>query len=302
MESARGFLIIFNPRAGRGRSYEILRTVTSALDDRIAPVIETTLDGAFAARLRERHREITARTGLPPVIVAVGGDGTLSLTLNAMRDPDESPVAIVPAGSGNDFAAALGIADARAALAAIEVGETRRVDLATVNGRRFVNCVGMGLDAEVGALSARLRARGFPAGPSYYAGALVGLFMVRPVGVALRAEGRSIRSDDAVMVTVGNGPMYGGGFRGAPGATLDDGLLDVFTFSNVDGFFRRFALMQRIKAGTHPTDPNVTAFQTASLAVTFDRDVAMHVDGEIATVRSAAIELSPRAWAVVAPP
>jgi len=302
MDAKRGFVVVFNRRAGRGRSFEILRSVTSLLDDRIAPVVETSVDGTFPDRLRARVREIRGDTGHPPIAVAVGGDGTVSMALNALREPDDATVAIVPAGSGNDFGAMLGIDSVRAALDALERGTPRRVDYGIVNGRRFANCVGMGLDAEVGAIAFRLRSRGYPAAPSYYAAALIGLFLVKPVGVTVSTPSAQRRFDDGVMVTVGNGALYGGGFRGAPDARIDDGLLDAYAFSDLDGVVRRYRLMQRIKAGTHTGEPNVTAFRAPSLIVAFDRDVAMHVDGETTTVRTAEIAAVRHGLEVLAPP
>lgn len=300
MADARAAVIVFNPAAGRRRAHETLRAVTTRLDGRIAAVLETSLGGGFDARVRDAARDVAGR-GLRPMFVAVGGDGTLSMTLNALADPSSATIAVVPAGSGNDFGAALGITGVAAALAAIEHGATRAVDYGVVGARRFANCVGIGLDAEVGALSARMRLRGFPPAPSYYAAALAGLFMVKPVGVTVRASGTTTRRDDGVMVTIGNGPEYGGGFKGAPGALLDDGALDVHVFSDVRGFARRLALMQRIRAGAHVGRPNVDSFRAPDVELEFDREVTMHVDGETATARRVSIAVVPRGMRVIAP-
>jgi diacylglycerol kinase (ATP) len=302
MARERGFVVVFNPKAGRGRGHEVLRLVTSRLDGRRAPVIETKLDETFGPGLRERVREIRGETGMPPVVMVVGGDGTLSMVLNALDKPDETPLAIIPCGSGNDFADAIGATDIGRALGAIESEDHRRLDFGIVNGRRFANCVGMGLDAEVGALASRFRARGYPPRPSYYAAAVAGLLSVKPVGIAITAGDARYRFDDGVMVTVGNGPLYGGGFRGAPNAKMDDGTLDIYAFANVSGVVKRLALMQRIRAGTHPAYSNVTSIRAASLLVEFDRDVAMHVDGEITSVRRAKIDVVPGALLVAFPP
>src|ERR1700687_2875036 len=152
----RRFVVIFNPMAGRRKPHEVLRRVTTRLDERIASVIETSIDGAFVPRVRESLRSVAGDTGMRPIAVAVGGDGTLSMALNALAHPDDATLAIVPAGSGNDFAAALDCATVDAALDALERETVRTIDYGLVNDRRFANCVGMGLDAEVGALAARL--------------------------------------------------------------------------------------------------------------------------------------------------
>lgn len=301
MVDQRGFVVVFNPMAGARNAHETLRQVKTRLDARIADVVETSIDESFGPRLREAVRHVRGDTGQRPVVVAVGGDGTLSMVLNGLQQPGDATLAVVPAGSGNDFAAAIGCAGVEIALAALEGGHARDVDFGLVNGRRFANCVGMGLDAEVGARAARMRKRGFPPGPSYYAAALIGLFLVKSVGVSLRYDGASRRLERGVMVTVGNGPLYGGGFRGAPGALLDDGELDAYVFSDVEGVARRLALMQRIRAGTHANGSNVLRLRTGSIDVEFDRDVAMHVDGEIDSVRRAEISVVPRGLRVVAP-
>jgi len=300
MADQRAAVVVFNPAAGRRGAHEALRAVTTRLDGKIAAVLETSLTGGFDLRVRDAIRGVVAQ-GVRPIIVTVGGDGTLSIALNALTEPSAVTLAVVPVGSGNDFAAALGIADVDAAIEAIESGRTRALDFGTVSGRRFANCVGIGLDAEVGALSARMRGRGFPPGPSYYAAALVGLFMVKPLGIVVRTAERTIRRDDGVMVTIGNGPEYGGGFKGAPGAKLDDGLLDVNLFSDVRGLVRRLGLMQRIRAGSHVGQANVDTLRSASFEIDVDREVAMHVDGEITSIRHASIAVVPSGMRVIAP-
>jgi len=301
MGAAQRRVVVFNPKAGRGTADEALRTTTSRLEGTVAAVIETTLDASFAPRVRDAVRDVRNETGELPVIVAVGGDGTLSMVLNALSQPADAALAVVPSGSGNDFADALGVAGVSRAIDAIERGSSRLVDVGVVNGRRFANCVGMGLDAEVGALAAKLRKRGYPGGPSYHAAAMIGLFMVKPVGIRVEAHGIVRRVERGVMVTVGNGHSYGGGFRGAPNASLDDGALDAYVFSDVEGVFARLALMHRIRSGSHVGEPNVHSILAPSLLVEFDRDVAMHVDGEILSVRRADVALLPRALRVIAP-
>jgi len=302
MGFARGCIVVYNPAAGRRKAQDALRRTTARLESTITKVVETSLDASFAPRVRDAVLRARSETGATPIVVAVGGDGTLSMVLNALAHPDDAALAVVPAGSGNDFAAALGVSGVDAALDAIERGAIRSVDFGVINGRRFANCVGMGLDAEVGALAARMRKRGYPAAPSYYAAALIGLFMVKPVGVTVDANGAAHRAERGVMVTVGNGHSYGGGFRGAPNASIDDGALDVHVFSNIEGVFARMALMRRIRAGSHVGEPNVDSIRAASLVVDFDRDVAMHVDGEIASVKRAEVTLVPLGLRVVGPP
>jgi YegS/Rv2252/BmrU family lipid kinase len=285
-----GFVVVANPHAGVGRVPSALRTACARVGANPTDVIETSHDGEFAARLR---RAIFS-AGQPATIVCVGGDGTLSMVVNALDAHGDVTLAIVPAGSGNDFGLALGIRTVADALDALAGPHVQHVDLGTVNDRRFVNCVGMGLDGEIARTAAIIRARGLARGLSYYVAALLGLWRVRPVGAHIESAAFTGRMEDLLMLTVGNGPWYGGGYRGAPKAELNDSLLDCYAFANLPGGFQRLALMDLIRRGRHVAHPVVTSMLTQTLDVTFDREIAMHVDGELTAASSAHITLIPR--------
>jgi diacylglycerol kinase family enzyme len=159
----------------------------------------------------------------------------------------------------------------------------------------------MGLDGEIARIASNIRARGLARGLSYYVAALLGLWRVRPVGAQIESPAFTGRMDDLLMLTVGNGPWYGGGYRGAPKAQLNDSLLDCYAFANLSGGFRRLALMQLIRRGRHLAHPVVTSLLTHTLDVTFDREIAMHVDGELTAASSAHITLVPRGLVFAVP-
>jgi diacylglycerol kinase (ATP) len=274
---ASAYVLVVNPHAGVGRAASMVRAVCARLQLDAAQAIETSLTSSFAQQL---SAAILAAAN-PVTVISVGGDGTLSIIVNALRDPRVARLAIVPAGSGNDFGVALGIRSLDQALEAAAGSKAADVDLGTCNGRRFINCIGMGLDGEIARTAAAIRRRGLARGMSYYCAALVGLWRVRPVRAVLSISTGEMRIDDLLMLTVGNGAWYGGGYHGAPGASLDDGELDCFAFADLRGPARRLALMERVRRGTHPTHPVVTGFKTSSLRADFDREIAMHVDGEL---------------------
>jgi YegS/Rv2252/BmrU family lipid kinase len=292
------FVVVTNPHAGVGRAAAALRAACARIGVDPSEAIETTHDGRFSERLQHA----VAAAERPVTVLCVGGDGTLSMVVNALASPGEVRLAIVPAGSGNDFGLALGIRTVQHALEAVTGSHTQAVDLGTINGRRFVNCVGMGLDGEIARTAALIRARGLARGLSYYAAALVGLWRVRPVGAHIESAAYTGRMEDLLMLTVGNGPWYGGGYRGAPKAQLDDSLLDCYAFANLPGGFRRLALMDLIRKGRHLAHPVVTSLLTQTLDVAFDREIAMHVDGELTAATSAHIALIPRGLVFAVPP
>jgi diacylglycerol kinase (ATP) len=274
---AGAYVLIVNPHAGVGRAASMVRAVCARLHIDPSHAIETSLTSSFAQRL---SAAILAAAN-PVTVISVGGDGTLSIVVNALPDPRAVRLAIVPAGSGNDFGVALGIRSLDQALEAAAGTRSADIDLGTCNGRRFINCIGMGLDGEIARIAAAIRRRGLARGMSYYCAALVGLWRVRSVHAVLTTATGDIRIDDLLMLTVGNGAWYGGGYHGAPGASLDDGELDCYAFADLKGPARRLALMERVRRGTHATHPVVTGFKTATLCADFDREIAMHVDGEL---------------------
>ena len=296
----RNYIVIANRWAGTGEASDLVGAVERAMGHAPAALVELNTTAAFREALGSALGQATTSSEAP-LIVCVGGDGTLSLTLNAMSDPSAVSIAVVPCGSGNDLARMLGFTSTAAGLFALRGGAERRIDYGTVNGRRFLNCVGIGLDAEVAAIAARIRERGIARGLSYYLAALRGLMIVKPVGAHVRTPLSEERFRDLVMLTIGNGKWYGGGFRGAPEAAIDDGVFDCYAFRDVPGLPARFALMQRIRAGTHGRRPNVRMLRTDRIAVTFDREIAMHVDGELARCTSADIAIVPRGARVLAP-
>ena len=287
----RPLVVVFNPVAGTQRARRALHSVRAA--GSVADVVQTSLGGDFPLRLRDAISAARVSNQGALAVVAVGGDGTLSMTLDALEQPADVPLAIIPCGAGNDFARSLGVRSTQDALEALRSGVERALDYGTVNGRKFVNCVGIGLDADVTSRVARRRLFGPMRGLSYYVAALGALREVRPVGCVVSINGESRRFENVVMVTAGNGRWYGGGFLGAPNAALDDGILDCYVFSNVAGLLPRLALMQRIRNGTHPGDAAVTGLRTARLHACFDRKMPMHVDGEVSSTSEAVIEVRP---------
>src|SRR4029077_17942431 len=162
-----------------------------------------------------------------------GGDGTVHRHLPQLQD-QRKPFLVVPAGSGNDFAKALGIGSEEIALRAWKQfcaggNNVREIDLGVIRAgdqEMFFCCVvGIGMDAEGNARANRmpgwLKGRG-----GYLLAALQSLAAFKPVEMRVRAAGREIERA-AFFVAVGNAHSYGGGMKVTPRALADDGLLDV---------------------------------------------------------------------------
>jgi YegS/Rv2252/BmrU family lipid kinase len=212
------------------------------------------------------------------VVAAWGGDGTVNEVASALAFSDAS-LAIIPAGSGNGLARALGIPlDPAGALQVVRDGVDRRMDAGEINGRLFFNVAGVGLDAHVAHLfDARGHERRGPI-PYFTLGARE-LIRWRPVRCSVRC-GEPIAEGTFTMVAIANTPQYGSGVQIAPGARFDDGLLDaVFIearFFAVDIYRAALLLAGRIDRA-----PGVTTRRLERLEIAGPQPLRFHFDGEV---------------------
>jgi len=205
----------------------------------------------------------------------------------------------VAVGTGNDFIKAAGLPrDWRAACKRIVSGSVRRVDVGRCNEHYFANGIGAGLDAEVARASRSIRhLRG-----NLVYGAELAKMLVRGVRTPrVTIEDDSGRIEGAVtLVAVANGPWYGGAFHIAPGATIDDGWLDVVVAAAVDrlGVLR---FTPRVLAGTHLTLPIVRHHRARRVTITCEQGLCVHADGEILydAAQRLEIEILPQALSLL---
>ncbi|MFS8479063.1 MAG: YegS/Rv2252/BmrU family lipid kinase [Micromonosporaceae bacterium] len=293
--------VLANPFAGKGRH----RGLLPALVDRLGAAGHTVRP--LPARTREEAQEAchTAVADGASALVAMGGDGTVHLALQAVAGTDVA-LGVVPVGTGNDFAAAVGVplepmAAVEACVRALREGTGARVDLARISapggGQRWFGAVlAAGFDAVVNERANRMR---WPRGDRRYDIAifreLVGL---RPRSYTLRLDGTEHRVE-AVLVAVGNTPSYGGGMRICPGADPTDGLLDVV----VGGPLTRTQLIRlkpRVYSGTHIAHPLVTTYQASTVEIVADR-ITGYADGERTLPLPVTVTSAPGALRVLTP-
>lgn len=239
-------------------------------------------------------------------VVVAGGDGTVSLALQELAGTGV-PLGIVPCGTGNDMAAALGVADldADAAADAVIAGRVRTIDLARIirpdgTSVRYGTVLASGFDSKVNDRANRMR---WPRGRSRYTLAILAEFVTlagTPFVLELDLADGSTRTveGDLVMATVGNGRTYGGGIPICPDAALDDGLLDV-TIVRPAGRLRLLRLLPRVYRGTHTGLPEVSTFRAHRVRLA-SPGVTAYADGDPVGALPLQIEVEPRALRVFA--
>jgi len=202
--------LIYNPAAGGGRVRKRIGEVEQHLRNAGAEV-ETYASTSPADLTREASK--SSRAGYDRVAIC-GGDGTLHLAIREF-DLGRGTLALIPLGSGDDFARVNGIPrDLKRACAVAVQGGVREVDLATANGLRYAGVAGVGFDSEV-ARYANEHVKNYT-----YA-----ILRVLPSFKPLRMKIDG-RDEEIMFAAFGNTPQYGGGIRIAPSAVLDDGQLD----------------------------------------------------------------------------
>lgn len=285
-----------NPAAGRGRirsSLPGLRAAFGAHD--ITTTNETNAPGE-EEEIAERAIGAGAQT-----IVAVGGDGTCGRIANAiLRSANPCRLAVVPAGTGNDFAKTLGVDGyGPEEIADLVVrGNATQIDVGFADGYYFLNSCGFGFDASVLEASSKVR---FLTGDAVYVySALRQLFSYR--GVAVATNG-GVNDAQMLMVTVSNGQFLGGVFKIAPHASVLDGRLDA-CFIGDSNVVERVKLFVGAMRGSHLAMRSVATASVQKLALTFTSNPLMEMDGELRRASSATVELKciPRALAVIAAP
>jgi YegS/Rv2252/BmrU family lipid kinase len=209
-------------------------------------------------------------------VMAVGGDGTIGLLAGALRDSG-APLAVIPAGRGNDFARVMHIpTDPREAADVAIDGEERLVDVGDVDGRTFVCIASFGLDSDANRIANETRLiRGnlvyFFAGLRAIAGWKPANFRVVVDGKPTEMRGWS--------VAVANSKAYGGGMFIAPQAELDDGELDV-VLSAESSKLTALRDLPKVFKGTHSDLPYVSFLKGEVVEVSADRPFTIYADGD----------------------
>ena len=272
----RKYFLIVNLIAGHGRCKEIFPKVKAELDRRgLDYDLHFTNEPLEATDVAQ----MVIEAGFTH-IVAVGGDGTINEVTNGLVS-SKTPLslAVIPAGSGNDFVRMIGIpADPMRAIDLLINGGEREIDLGYVVGDRyFVNGIGIGIDAQVARDVLQMeRLRGTVA---YLYAAVKEVFRFKAFPLSLTGEGWN-EERTCISFGVMNGKYCGGGFKLAPKAEVDDGLLDM---AAIEDFSRieRLIHLPKARKGTHLKLAKVHYHQDRVVTISSPVKLIAHIDGEV---------------------
>jgi diacylglycerol kinase (ATP) len=289
---SREIALLTNPSAGKGKGANARERALPRL--RGAGLTVRDLQGRDAGEALDLARQCVA-DGVDALVVC-GGDGMVHLAVQALASTG-TPLGIVPAGTGNDVARYFDIPrkDADAAVDRVIAGATRTIDLARSGSQFFVTVLAAGFDAVVNERANRMT---WPKGQMRYnIATLAELRVFEPLPYTLQLDDRRV-SLEAMLVSVGNGPSFGGGLRITEGAVLDDGLLDVVIIKPISkpDLIRTYP---KLFKGTHIHHPQYEHHLVRSVTVAAP-GIVSYADGERFGPLPLTVECAPGALTVLA--
>jgi diacylglycerol kinase (ATP) len=277
---------IINPISGAGANpnaaNERIAFLTSELDRRgLHASIELTARAGHARELAMRFADAHV-----DLLIVWGGDGTVNEAGGALVGTNTA-IGLVPAGSGNGLAAALGTSrNAAEAIRRALDGKRRAIDAGVIAGRPFFNIAGIGVDAVI-ARRFNQRAQGTRGPLPYF---IIGVtegcrYRGEEYDLDLDGDSRRLR---ALLIAFANGQEYGVGARLSAAARLDDGLLNAVVVED-RSILARFWHARHLKAGTPERAPRVIARHVRRASIRRPGTIEFHVDGEMGSAEGEVI-------------
>jgi diacylglycerol kinase (ATP) len=296
MEGSIG--IIRNPTSGRGSGAKRWPKIEGALREVLGGRVERIEETTAAGSARDQAARM-ASDGID-IVAAAGGDGTVSQVMQGLLGT-ESALAVIPLGTGNDFARTIGVGP-NPNLAISALANDRRVwsDIGkwkqgSVIGH-FLNIAGCGFDA---AVAHRINSgiRNLRGRAAYLAAILLTLRSYRPANLELEIDGTTLNRK-VMLCAIANAKSYGGGMKVAPNAHITDGFLDLVLVEDISrmSFLINFP---KVLKGTHLSHPRVSQHKFRELRLVAEADTRLLVDGELLPPGPLSISVVPSAVEVV---
>jgi diacylglycerol kinase (ATP) len=267
------WLLLINPNSGNGRGEKVGRIVKEELEALGIQCID--ISAKSAKQCQENLKNALTSSQSYEGLFLVGGDGTLNIAIQDLVNTGLG-VALIPAGTGNDFARTLNLnlKDPKQLISYYLSNKPALVDVGKVGERYFVDVLSTGFDSMVNERANAMRR--IKGRAKYNLSILLVLSTFKPKNYDFSIDGVSFESM-AMLIAVSNGISYGGGMKVTPDAKLDDGLFDILILTPVSRFeFLR--VFPKVFSGKHITHPAVKISRGKSVEI--NSDAVAYADGE----------------------
>jgi YegS/Rv2252/BmrU family lipid kinase len=276
-------LFVINPVAGKGRGHEVIPKIAEHFSRSRYEIIVSSSKGGIEALVKEKINNMNFTS-----VIAVGGDGTLMETMNGLMDYNGN-IGIIPIGSGNDFAKTLGIKeDINTALSIIKEGHTKEIYSGWVNNQRFLNVVGIGIDALI--IDYKDKSKILKGKLNYLAATIKGIFRYKGTKLVIKIDGTEYHTTP-LFIAIGNGKYIGNGMKITPGADLTSDTFEICMIKNL----KKRTLLKNITnlyKGLHGKVEGVDFVKGSRISVDFNELRPVDVDGNLITCKSVDIRKS----------
>lgn len=298
--------VVVNPASGSGAGAKLAPRVSERLAAAGANfTVHETRSSGHGVELARRCAEAGADR-----ILSVGGDGTIHDVANGLLRyaGPRPPVAVLPLGTGNDFYRMVGAPkDIDSAIHTFLEGTPRPFDVGHAQwsggDRYFVNLMGLGLDVDI--IQQREGVRWLSGLAQYIAAIIKAAARLHFVPVRVTLDGNKVLEEPTVLTAITVGPSAAGGFMLSPGATPDDGKLDLCFIRRVN-HLDVVRLIPSVLRGSHGRSPRVhlQRFETATIESTDPEPFHFEMDGELMpdAVDRLVVRVVPGALSVLLPP
>ena len=285
------WLLVLNSKAGKGKATNLCRSLEVLLKSNNLPyeIISKSNPEDTSTELR-----LKIAAGGFVRVVAIGGDGLVNLCLQEVAERDIA-LAVIPAGTGNDFARAVGSHKKSVAeiFNAVLSHEPSAIDLGLITGdfgkRWYVQVLSTGFDALVNKLANRIS---WPRGQIKYTLATIfTLARFKPIEYEITIDDKQFKQD-FMLLSVANGETYGGGMRICPNASNSDGIFDILLVHPVSKIVL-LTIFPKVFAGKHIPHPRIEIIRGRN--VQLSANASAFADGEFVSTLPIKIENIPNA-------
>ncbi len=279
MIGIRNIAVICNPQSGKGKPLKLLPSFENFIKQHGFNY------QSFTNNLPQHINNFTD-------LVIMGGDGTINYTLNHFKTIN-IPIGIISCGTGNDIATLLiGKHPIQHQFETALFATPQKIDAGICNQKLFINGVGIGFD---GWVVKKLMAKNLLHGKAAYYSTVISLLLFyKETKVKIVTDEECIESN-LFMLSVANGKTYGGGFKVAPFAEVNDGLLELIIINKLP-LLKRLKYLPVIENGKHLDKPlSFLKYKTCKkISLQSTQKLKAHLDGEYMESNSFDIEILPQ--------